>query len=75
MCRLRLICCALLSELMLPPVGTDMCVPPTQHCNVVKHGMLTVRFEYVVWYLQEEEELCIWALVLLVQQHRTLLWH
>jgi hypothetical protein len=53
-----------------------MCVPPslTQQRNGVSHGMLIVKFEYVVWYLQEEEEeaLCILALVV-IQQHRTLL--
>jgi hypothetical protein len=39
-----------------------MCVSPLQQRKGVKHGMLIVRFEYVVWYLQEsmeEEELCI----------------
>jgi hypothetical protein len=45
--------------------------PPTpQHTGKgVKHGMLVLRFEYVVWYLQEEsmeEELCVWPLVGLV---------
>jgi hypothetical protein len=51
-----------------------MSVPPTQQRKGVKHGMLIVKFEYVVWYLQEEEELCIYSLVM-SQQHRTLLWH
>ncbi len=38
-----------------------MCVPPTQQVKGVKYGMVLVRFESVVWYLQEkgEEELCI----------------
>jgi hypothetical protein len=35
-----------------------MCVPPLQQRKGVKHGMLIVRFEFVVWHLQEEEELC-----------------
>ncbi len=55
-----------------------MCAPPTQQRTGVKHGIMmsVVRFEYAVWYLQEEEELCIWAFVaLVVQQHGTLLRH
>ncbi len=55
--------CVVPGEWVLPPVGydTDMYILPTQLRKGVRHGMLIVRFEYVVWYLQEEEEeeLCL----------------
>ncbi len=67
------VCVGLLCCVWLVGAFAYMCVLSTQQFKGVKHGMI-VRFEYAVWYLQEEEELCIWALVV-VQQHRTPLWH
>ncbi len=53
---LALVCCAWSVDAFAGRVLTCMCLLHNNVRGAVKHGMLILRFEYAVWYLQDKEE-------------------